>query len=98
MAINVYKKGRLVRFSAAFTNAAGTATDPTAVTFKIRSPAGTTTTYVYGTDAELVRDSAGNFHVDFAMTAAGDWAHRWEGTGAVVTAEESQVVVEPSAF
>lgn len=98
MSINVYTKGRLVRFSAVFRNAAGTAADPTGVTFKVRNPAGTLTTYVYGTDAELVRDSTGNYHVDYTVNASGEWHSRWEGSGAVVTAEESQLLVAPSGF
>lgn len=98
MAINVYTKGRLVRFAALFKNAAGAAADPTGVSFKTRSPAGTLITYVYPTDVALVRDSTGNYHIDVAVGESGEWHHRWEGTGAVVTAEDSQLVVEPSAF
>lgn len=51
-----------------FKNANEVVTDPTVVTFKQRTPSGVETTYVYGTDAEVVRYSAGNFHVDVLLT------------------------------
>ena len=48
---NTYDVGDQVRVSAVFKNAAGTDTDPTAVTCKVKTPAGAITTYTYGTDA-----------------------------------------------
>lgn len=56
--MNRFTLGALVRLAVEF-NVNGTPTDPTAVTFKVRVPAGTVTTYVYGTDAQLVKASAG---------------------------------------
>lgn len=95
--MNSYDKGDLVRVTAAFTNAAGTATDPTTVVCKVRSPSGITT-YTYGTDAELVKDSTGNYHLDINITADGQWWYRWEGTGAVQQAGEGSFTVARSAF
>jgi hypothetical protein len=87
MSANVYDVGDLVRISAVFKNSAGTATDPTAVSCKIRKSDGTVTTLVYGTDVALVRDSEGNYHTDISITLKGLWMHKFIGTGAVQATE-----------
>lgn len=69
------------------TNAAGVVTDPTALTLKVKVPAGTVTTYTYGVDVIVVKDSVGNYHADIPITAAGRWSYAWEGTGAATVAE-----------
>jgi hypothetical protein len=76
-----YYVGDLVRISATWTNAAGSVTDPTAVLAKYRDPAGTVTTYTYGTDTELVKDSTGIYHVDIDADSAGKWLYRFYSTG-----------------
>jgi len=97
MAANVYDVGDLVRVSAVFKNASAVATDPTAISFKYRKPStGVVTTLVYPTDAALVRDSQGNYHVDISITEKGVWIHKFIGTGAVQAVEESNFVVKGS--
>ncbi len=91
---NVYSIGQQVRFSAVFKNSSGVATDPTTVLFKYRAPAGTVTTLTYGSDGALVKDSTGNYHVDLALASATEWWYRWEGSGALVAADEERVLVE----
>lgn len=95
---NVYDKGDLVRCSASFTTSAGAAVDPTVITFKFKTPGGTTTTYTYGVDAELVKDSVGNYHVDVSATASGTWFYRFEGTGDAQAADEASILIEKSEF
>ena len=87
-----------MRCSAVFTNSSGTAIDPTAVLFKVTNPAGTPTTYTYGEDDELVKDSVGNYHVDVDANAAGVWRYRFYSTGTGQAAEEGMFIVEESAF
>jgi hypothetical protein len=84
--------GDLHRISAVFT-VSGTASNPTAVKFLYKDPSGTTTTLVYGTDAALVNDSAGHYHVDIDCDEAGTWYYRWESTGTGQAAEEGRFVV-----
>lgn len=98
MSVNTYQLGDLVRCSGPFTNAAGTAIDPTAVLFEVKDPAGTLTTYTYGTDAELVRDSAGNYHVDVDANLPGTWYYRFYSTGTGQAADEASFIVETSQF
>ena len=93
-----FDKGDLVRCTGTFTNSAGTVVDPTVVLFKVKSPAGTTTTYTYGTDVEVVRDSAGVYHVDVDGNAAGQWYYRVYSTGTGQAAEEGRFSVDGSEF
>lgn len=84
------------------TNAAGASVDPTALTIKIRNPAGTITTYTYATDAQLVKLSTGNYYVDWTIPAAaaseGGWAYRFDGTGTNPCASEGTFRARDSAF
>lgn len=89
MSTNVYHVGTKVRLSAAFTDIDDAAQDPGGVQFKIREPDGTVTTYVYGTDAEVVRDSLGNFHVDWLIASAGRHRYRFAGVTSGQAASES---------
>lgn len=88
--------GDAVRLSVAFTNSAGTATDPTTITLKVRPKGGAEEVFVHGTDAELVKDSTGNYHLDYTVPAIAPdrgltFYYQWIGTGAVA-------VVEPGTF
>jgi len=91
---NTYLLGQQIRLSAAYKNSAGAAADPTTVTFKIKSPAGTTTTLVYGTDAAAVKDSTGNYHVDRTPDAAGEWSYKFIGAGTIITVGEGWLVID----
>jgi hypothetical protein len=87
MSVNIYKNGQKVRISVAFT-VSDVATDPTTVTAKIKDPSGNVSTYLYGTDAALVKDSVGNYHVDVVTDENDLWHYRFEGTTACVAVEE----------
>ena len=88
MTINYYKLGQKVRCTVTFT-VDGVLTNPTTVTAKIKDPSGNVTTYVYGTDAALVRDSTGVYHVDVVTDKKRQWHFRFEGTGTCTAVEES---------
>lgn len=96
--MNVYDVGDLVRVTGAFTNSAGTALDPAVVKFKFTNPAGVTTTYTFGTDAQLVKDSTGNYHVDLDASVKGTFRYRWFSTGNGQAAGEHKFFVKTSAF
>lgn len=97
MAINSYQQGQRVRVTGTFT-LNSVATDPTAITFAWRNPAGTLTTLTYGTDAALVRSSAGVYYVDLSTATSGVYTYRFRGTGTVETADSGQFTVLPSDF
>lgn len=90
-----YLVGQQIRITVRFA-ASDTLTDPTAIIFKFKKPNGTITTYTHGTDAQLVKDSTGIYHVDLTLDAEGEWAYRWEGTGALVAADQRTVAVDKS--
>ena len=96
--MNTYIKGDLVRASAEFRDAGGSLADPTAVAFKFKVPAGTTTTYNYGTDAQLVKDAVGEYHADIDASTSGTWSYRFESTGAGQAAAEDQFTVSAGNF
>lgn len=98
MSTNVYQVGDKVRLSAAFTDIDGNAQDPGGVEFKIRAPDSTVTTYTYGADVELVKDSTGNYHVDWLITAAGRYRWRMAGVTSGQAADERSFRVEPSGL
>lgn len=60
----------------------GSAFDPDTVNFKIKTPSGTTTTYVHGTDAEVIQSSTGDYYMLVRPDAAGTWRYRIEGLDA----------------
>lgn len=90
MVTTAYDIGDARRLSIAFTNLAGAAADPTAVTFTMREPDGTETAYVYGANAELVKSGTGAYYVDWAIGQAGRHVYRWVGTGTVAAAESAE--------
>ena len=91
-----YDVGKMIRLSAVFYDEDGEAVDPTTVTLKVKDLVPATTSYIYLTDAEVIKDRVGHFHAELAITGAGDgyWWFRWEGTGAAVAAEEEKFKVD----
>ncbi len=93
----IYDLGDAVTCEASFKKA-GVLLDPTAVTFKVKNPAGVETVYVYGTDVQLIRDSTGKYHVDINANAVGTWFYRFESTGTGQAAQEGAFRVQTSNF
>ena len=98
VAANTYDVGDEVRLSAAFEKPANTPADPGTIVFKVKDPSGNITTYTYGSDAQLVKDSTGNYHVDVTIDEEGTWFYRFTGTGTVVAAGESFFYARESHF
>ena len=90
-----YDVGTQVRFQCTFKNLAGTATDPTSITVKIKDPSGNVQTLVYGVDSDVKKGAtAGIYYVDRTIDESGIWRHRWAGTGTVEAANEASIRVE----
>ena len=70
--------------------------DPSVVNFKVKDPNGTTTTYVYGTNPEVVKAGTGDYYMYLRPTIAGTWNWRVEGftSGLAMGAEESSFSVK----
>ena len=95
---NTYDVGDLVRCFGKFTDQNGTVLDPTNVYFSFKNPAGTTTTYHYGVDAQLIKDSTGNYHVDVNANATGIWYYRFFSTGTGQTSSEGLFTIPVTNF
>lgn len=82
MALAHFFKGSPVRSWVRFVTSSNVLVDPTGVTCEIRNPAGTETSYAYGTDAELVKSETGVYYlvIDTA-DYSGEYRVRWTGTG-----------------
>lgn len=81
-----YDKGDLVRISAAFKNSALALVDPSVVTFTVNQPDGTVYAKQYGVDTEIIKDSTGNYHIDYYVIQSGIFSYRFSGAGAVTAA------------
>ena len=88
--------GDTADLTAAFRNVYGLAVDPAGVAFAMKEPDGTITPYVYGTDAELVREAAGNFYVAWTAAQSGRHYCAFRSTGTGQAAEEATFVVRVS--
>ena len=94
--MKTYDVGKAIRLSAVWYDEDAAPVDPTTVTLKVKSLVPATTTYVFGTDAEVIKDRVGHYHADLTITGSGDgyWWFRWEGTGAAVGADEAKFFVD----
>lgn len=93
-----YVVGNVVRCATTFTDISGTAIDPTVVAFTYRVDAGDPTVYTYPTDAQLVKDSTGNYHVDISADTEGTYHWRFYSTGTGKAAFEGRFAVTNSVF
>lgn len=92
---NAYDIGDRVRCTGTFVNQAGEPADPTTITAKVLDPLGNEATF---SGVDVIRESLGVFYVDIDVDLTGLWAYRFQGTGAMVTADEEVFYVERSAF
>jgi hypothetical protein len=94
--MSAYQRGQSVRLYVAFTDANGTASNPTAVTCKVEEPDGTETTY---TTPTITNPSTGTFQLIVVPDQSGMFSYRWEGTtGTSVAVDEDQFHVLGSVF
>lgn len=96
--MNQYDVGDLVRVTGVFKDAAGTAIDPATVAFKVKKPDRSITTYLYGTDVQLIKESTGNYRVDISADVKGKYKYRWYSTGNGQAAGEDEFEVIKSNF
>lgn len=96
--MQTYDIGEVARVSVEFTDlATGAFVDPAVVKAKVRTPAGTITTYTHPT-AEIIKDAVGKYRIDVFLTQPHEWRVRWEGRTTNRASEETSIVVRESAF
>lgn len=96
--MNEYYRGTTVRCSVTFKDAADVKANPGTVIFKFLDPSGNATSYLYGTDSEVVNPAVGEFHCDVYVDESGVWTQGWWGTDPVPAAAEAQFSVLESEF
>ena len=74
------------------------AVDPVTVECHISDPDGTKTSYVYGTDDELVRDETGLYHLELTPESVGEWTFRWETTSPDTACRDRTFTVVETIF
>jgi hypothetical protein len=90
-----YDVGDSAKVTAVFTDPdTGEALDPDVVKLSVLTPGNSLTTYTYGSDAQVVKDSTGHFHALIDANAAGTWYYRWFSTGTGQAAEEKSFEVK----
>ena len=97
---NQYTVNTLVRLSANFKNSSDVDTDPTTVVFRYRiGETGSTTTYTYPTDVQVVRDSVGNFHIELTPIIADSlYYYSFHGTGTLIASKQDYFITKISYF
>ena len=93
-----YDKQDSVRVTARFYNSSDVLTDPSGVLCKIKKPDGSVSTYVYGTDAALVKQGTGIYYLDVDIDQVGIFIYRFEGSGGLKAASESKFTIKQSEF
>lgn len=93
-----YDLGDSVRCLGVFRDLAGAFVDPSVVKISIKDPAGVITIKTFGTDAEVVKSSVGNYYRDVNANAAGRWYYRVYSTGTGQAAAEMDFIVRASNF
>lgn len=89
-----YRLGDSRKFTVRFEDGDGKPYDPPKVRYKRRVPAGTITTYVYGTDVQLVKVAVGEYYVleVFPLNTSyiGKWNIRFEGLESDLTTPQAE--------
>lgn len=94
-----YMIGTSITLTATFKDEDEVLADPTGVKFKVMDPAGTVTTYEYGTDIRVIKDSVGVYHLTISPANPGPFLWRVEGTGGDVdAAAEDDFLIDEGSF
>lgn len=90
-----YNVGDLARLWGEFRDDDDDPQDPTTVNLSIREPGGRIRKYTYGTHAALIKDSVGNYYLDYSVPAG--WTFfRWHSEGTGQAAVEEAIYGRPA--
>lgn len=92
--LTTYVTQNVVRLSAVFTDDDEAAMDPTDVYLTIQGPDLVETTYHYGVDVDLVKDSKGHYHYDKSLPDAGVYQYYWHSTGTGTASARGSLIVQ----
>lgn len=98
MSENSYPIDDVITLSNTFTRIdTGALIDPPSVTLYVLDPSGNETSYTLS-GGQVIRDSAGQYHMDLTASISGRWWYKWQGSGAGVnsTSPDTSFFVQPS--
>ena len=87
-----------VRVIAKIKDLDGVLADPTTLVFSIKEPDGTTTSYTWITDDEMVRVDTGDFYIEWDATQSGLHKYRWQASGDVQVAFGGAFNIKEATF
>lgn len=91
--------GNIIKVRSTFKNEDNVKQDPATVQVAVKKPDATITTYVYGTDPEVVRESTGIYHILIDTTdEPGTWQFVWNSSGTLQAAGQTQFTVVDTIF
>lgn len=91
--------GNVVKVKATFKDETNVKGDPAVVAVSVQEPDATITTYVYGTDVEVVRESVGVYYIELDTTdQTGDWEAIWHSTGTLQAVGQTKFTVADTYF
>ncbi len=86
-------QGDVARVTATFTDPDTDAhVDPDAVNFRVKAPDGTVTTFIYGVDAEIARESDGVYRLHVSVDQNGRYYIYCFSTGQGQAAEQAAIM------
>ena len=95
----LYTEGDATDLTWSFTDLkTGQPADPSLLVLKVRSPRGGVHVYTYGINAELVRESEGNYSFHLSLDAGGFWQWRIESEGVCQRAMQRGIVVKSAVL
>lgn len=80
--------GQTVAWTVAVTDNSSVAANGTTATFWTINPAGTVTSYVYGTDSEVTRPSTGSYVLTLTVATPGLWRMGFKATDVGSTTDD----------
>lgn len=86
------------RIPVTIADAAGQPIDPDLLRIKVMAPNDVSTTYTYGSGADVVREGIGRYYIDILLTASGHWHWRWESDAPKAGIAEGLISVRRSRF
>jgi hypothetical protein len=91
--------GETVKFSTVISDMNSAVADPVGgVTFMIHSPSGTVSTYIYGTDVEIIKASTGKYSINLDVAEVGTYTYRWKTMTPAVSIKEDTILVVAALF
>ena len=96
--MNGFEPTSRIRIRARIKNWDGDLANPTTLQCTVHEPDGTNTTFVWNTDTELVRESTGEFYIDWDADQSGLHKYRWQAGGTIVAAFGGSFNIRQSRF